>query len=52
MAFWQFCWDIVKFEVMGLFSEFHHLGLFERSLNATFIVLIPKKGGAEDFRDF
>ncbi|RVW51943.1 Transposon TX1 uncharacterized 149 kDa protein [Vitis vinifera] len=52
MAFWQFCWDIVKFEVMGLFVEFHHSGLFERSLNPTFIVLIPKKGRAQDLRDF
>ena len=37
MSFWQFCWDIVKFEVMGLFIEFCYLGLF---------VLIPEKGGA------
>ena len=52
MAFWQFCWDIVKFEVMRFFAEFHHLDLFKRSLNATFIVLIPKKGSIEDLRDF
>ena len=52
MAFWQFCWDIMKFEVMGLFVEFHHSGFFERSLNATFIVLIPNKKGVEDLRDF
>ena len=52
MAFWQFCWDIVKFEVMIFFAEFHHLDLFKRSLNATFIVLIPKKGSIEDLRDF
>ncbi|RVX07432.1 hypothetical protein CK203_022578 [Vitis vinifera] len=25
--------------------EFHDVGSFERSLNATFIVLVPKKGG-------
>ena len=44
MAFWQFCWDIVKIEVMGFLAEFHDLGYFEISLNTTFIVLIPKKG--------
>ena len=37
---------------MSLFTEFHHSGLFERSLNATFIVFIPKKGSAKDLRDF
>ncbi|RVX05056.1 hypothetical protein CK203_019335 [Vitis vinifera] len=44
LAFWQFCCDIVKHEVMGFFAEFHSSGYFERSLNSTFIVLIPKKG--------
>ena len=28
---------------MGFFVEFHELGGFERSLNATFLVLVPKK---------
>ena len=37
MAFWQFSWDFVKDEVMGLFWEFHELGSFEKSLNATFL---------------
>ncbi|RVW81802.1 hypothetical protein CK203_051613 [Vitis vinifera] len=31
---------------------FHNHGRFVKSLNATFIVLIPKKGGAEEIRDF
>ena len=37
---------------MGFFADFHYLGVFERSLNATFIVFIPKKGGAENLRGF
>ena len=52
MAFWQASWDFVKEEVMGFFREFHNHGRFVRSLNATFIVLIPKKGGTEDLRDY
>lgn len=32
---------------MDLFGEFYEQGLCERSLNATFMVLIPKKGGAK-----
>ncbi|RVW97120.1 hypothetical protein CK203_030039 [Vitis vinifera] len=32
--------------------EFHYHNCFVRSLNATFLILIPKKGGVEDLRDF
>ncbi|RVW93092.1 Transposon TX1 uncharacterized 149 kDa protein [Vitis vinifera] len=52
MAFWQFSWDFVKEEVMNFFRQFHETGSFVRSLNATFLVLIPKKEGAEDLKDF
>ena len=52
MAFWFFCWDVVKVEIMGFFREFHERGRFVKSLNATFLVLVPKKGGAEDLKEF
>ncbi|RVW75874.1 Transposon TX1 uncharacterized 149 kDa protein [Vitis vinifera] len=52
MAFWQDCWDVVKEEVMDLFKEFFEYGSFAKSLNTTFLVLIPKKGGADDLGDF
>ena len=52
MAFWQHSWGFVKEEVMGFFREFHYHNCFVRSLNATFLILIPKKGGVEDLRDF
>ena len=52
MAFWQFVWDFVKDDVMSFFKEFYEHGKFVKSLNATFLVLIPKKAGAEDLRDF
>ncbi|RVW41716.1 Transposon TX1 uncharacterized 149 kDa protein [Vitis vinifera] len=39
-------------EVMNFFRQFHESGSFVRSLNATFLVLIPKKGEAEDLKDF
>ncbi|XP_059639631.1 uncharacterized protein LOC132282005 [Cornus florida] len=35
---------MVKGDVIGTFSAFHSQGHFEKSLNATFIALIPKKG--------
>ncbi|RVW27506.1 LINE-1 reverse transcriptase-like [Vitis vinifera] len=52
MAFWQDCWDVVKEEVMELFKEFFEYGSFAKSLNTTFLTLIPKKGGADDLGDF
>ena len=35
-----------------LCQEFHEYCQFERSLNATFVALIPKKHGANELRDF
>ena len=52
MAFWLFCWDVVKPEILGLFREFYLHGTFQRSLNSTFLLLIPKKEGTEDLKDF
>ena len=37
---------------MSWLLYFHDSDTFERSLNATFVALIPKKLGAEDIRDF
>ena len=37
---------------MSFFMEFHEGGRFMKSLNAIFLVLVPKKDGAEDLRDF
>ena len=52
LAFWQFCWDFVKDEIMSFFKDFFERGKLVRSLNTTFLVLIPKKGEAEDLSDF
>ena len=37
---------------MGFFKEFYEKGAFTKSINMTFLVLIPKKGGAKDLKDF
>ena len=52
IAFWSFSWDFVKDEVMSFFKEFYEHKKFVRSLNATFPVLIPKKGVVEDLKDY
>ena len=51
LAFWSFSWDFVKAEVLGFFKEFHEQGKFVRSINATFLVLIPKKKNVADLKD-
>lgn len=52
MVFFQRCWSIVEHEVLNFFKEFQDQGSFEKSLNATFIALIPKKTGAHKIKDF
>ncbi|RVW51618.1 hypothetical protein CK203_066866 [Vitis vinifera] len=48
VAFWQSCWETVKEDVLDMFNEFHEQNSFIKSLNHTFLVLLSKKGGAED----
>ena len=37
---------------MRMFNDFYQTVRFVRSLNTSFLVMIPKKGGVEDFKDF
>ena len=48
MAFFQKCWSVIEVDVMGFFDEVYHHCKFERSLNASFIALIPKKQNASN----
>ena len=41
IVFWSFSWEFVKEEVMDFFKEFFEQKKFVRSLNATFLVMIP-----------
>lgn len=52
MAFYHVCWDVVGEDIMKVFYEFHSFGKSEKSLNATFIALIPKKVVAVEVKDF
>ena len=52
VAFWQNAWDFAKEEIMEMFKEFHEHNSFVKSLNNTFLVLIPKKSGAKNLGDF
>jgi len=42
----------LKEDIMKVFHDFHASGKFKRSLNAVFLVLIPKILGAIDSKDF
>ena len=52
MAFFQKCWNVLEKDVMHFFCEVHMYCKFEKSLNTTFVSLIPKKVDATNIRDF
>ena len=42
MTFFHHCWRVVESDILAFFEEFHEYGKFEKSMNASFIALIPK----------
>ena len=52
MAFFQACWGILKTDIMAMCHHFHVTGQFEKSLNVTFIALIPKKAATVEIKGF
>ena len=52
MAFYHHCWRVVEKDILAIFEEFFQHCKFEKSFNATFIALIPKKIDAFNVRDF
>jgi hypothetical protein len=42
----------MKEDILVVFKEFHSQRKFEKSFNATFVSLIPKKAGVVDIKDF
>jgi len=52
MAFFQACWEVMRLDIMEVFSDFHAREVFEKSLNISFIAHIPKILGAISLKDF
>ena len=52
MAFYHYCWRVVEKDVLAVFEEFFQHCKFEKSVNATFIALIPKNNDVSNIRDF
>ena len=44
--------SVVEVDVMAVFKHFHRYSMFELSLDASFLSLIPKKNNAIDVKDF
>lgn len=43
MAFFKNSWEVVKHDLMKVFEEFFVRGTINKSMNSTFINVIPKK---------
>jgi hypothetical protein len=43
---------VIKLDLMGVFQDFYTHSKFVKSINATFLALIPNKSGAVDLKDF
>ena len=52
IAFFQSCWSILKSDIMAVLHNFHEQAVFERSLNVSFLALIPKKADVVEVKDF
>ena len=52
MAFYHHCRRVMEKDILAVFEEFFHHCKFEKSLNATFTALIPKKNDASNIGDF
>ncbi|RVW90400.1 Transposon TX1 uncharacterized 149 kDa protein [Vitis vinifera] len=52
IAVFQDCWDVIKEDLVRVFTEFHRSGIINQSTNASFIVLIPKKSMSRRISDY
>ena len=52
IAVFQDCWDVIKEDLVRVFTEFHSSGIINQSINVTFIVLLPKKSQTKKVSDF
>lgn len=52
LAFFQHYWNKVKANMMDSVVEFQEMGEFEKSLSASFVVIIPKRKGTLSMKDY
>ena len=51
MIFFETFWEVLK-DIINTLTQYHLDQNFEKSFNATFIALIPKKVGASELKDY
>lgn len=51
LKFLQEYWNVVKQDILDFFNDFHINSSFVKSLNSTFLVLIPKKKNAKQINE-
>lgn len=51
LAFLQQYWNIVKSELLQTIAEFQETTTFKKSLNASFVSIVPKKEGMTSIKD-
>lgn len=51
MSIFQDFWEMLKDDILQTLENFHSQQVFEKSFNATYVALIPKKVGAIELRD-
>lgn len=51
-CFFKKCWDVVKEDLYGMMSDFFRTGKLEKSMNSSFIALIPKTENPNEIADF
>ncbi|TYJ48346.1 hypothetical protein E1A91_A01G055500v1, partial [Gossypium mustelinum] len=52
MCFFRRCWNIVKEDVFRMMSDFYRTGKMEKSINCSFISLIPKTYNPNEIANF
>ena len=52
VAFFHKCWSVVEKDVMDFFDCFQRHSVSERSINASFLTLTPKKCNVVNIKDF
>uniref|UniRef100_A0A0V0H116 Putative ovule protein n=2 Tax=Solanum chacoense TaxID=4108 RepID=A0A0V0H116_SOLCH len=52
LTLFQCCWSVVKVDVLSTIDEFYEKGKFDKSLNTSFIVIIPNKEDVASIGDY
>ncbi|KAH1083989.1 hypothetical protein J1N35_023750 [Gossypium stocksii] len=52
LCFFRKCWEVVQKDLLEMMAEFYKTGKLERSINSSFIALIPKNENPNDISEF